>query len=166
MNVRALYVSKLAKCPLTCLADLAGDRKNCHLPALKQRFYAFFCTCEQGRKRKRPVYVDVSCIVRRKQKRPKPSCSTALKGGITQIRPSPMLLGMRLYHKTPKMNHFPPTRNFKKQQPQTTTTTMHIAMDVTVSHTQMQYTYHVQSITSILVRQPGRNRTGREIFVG
>ena len=25
MNLRALYVSKLAKCPLTCLADLAGD---------------------------------------------------------------------------------------------------------------------------------------------
>jgi hypothetical protein len=33
VNLRALYVSKLAKCPLTCLADLAGDlpfasRKN------------------------------------------------------------------------------------------------------------------------------------------
>ena len=26
MNLRTLYVSKLAKCPLTCLADLAGDR--------------------------------------------------------------------------------------------------------------------------------------------
>jgi hypothetical protein len=26
MNLRALYVSKLAKCPLTCLADLAGDQ--------------------------------------------------------------------------------------------------------------------------------------------
>ena len=25
MNLRTLYVSKLAKCPLTCLADLAGD---------------------------------------------------------------------------------------------------------------------------------------------
>jgi hypothetical protein len=25
MNLRALYVSKLAKCPLTCLADLADD---------------------------------------------------------------------------------------------------------------------------------------------
>jgi hypothetical protein len=25
MNLRALYVSKLAKCPLICLADLAGD---------------------------------------------------------------------------------------------------------------------------------------------
>ena len=26
MNLRTLYLSKLAKCPLTCLADLAGDR--------------------------------------------------------------------------------------------------------------------------------------------
>ena len=25
MNLRTLYVSKLAKCPLICLADLAGD---------------------------------------------------------------------------------------------------------------------------------------------
>ena len=27
MNLRTLYVSKLAKCPLICLADLAGDLK-------------------------------------------------------------------------------------------------------------------------------------------
>ena len=40
MNLRALYVSKLAKCPLTCLADLAGDLKrivssglSAHVPA-------------------------------------------------------------------------------------------------------------------------------------
>ena len=26
MHLRTLYVSKLAKCPLICLADLAGDR--------------------------------------------------------------------------------------------------------------------------------------------
>ena len=28
MNLRALYVPKLAKCPLTCPADLAGDLSN------------------------------------------------------------------------------------------------------------------------------------------
>jgi hypothetical protein len=31
MNLRALYVSKLAKCPLTCLADLAGDPSSLFL---------------------------------------------------------------------------------------------------------------------------------------
>ena len=29
MNLRTLYVSKLAKCPLICLADLAGDPAFC-----------------------------------------------------------------------------------------------------------------------------------------
>ena len=33
MNLRTLYVSKLAKCPLICLADLAGDRMPLDLEA-------------------------------------------------------------------------------------------------------------------------------------
>jgi hypothetical protein len=32
MNLRTLYVSKLAKCPLTCLADLVGDHITWRLP--------------------------------------------------------------------------------------------------------------------------------------
>ena len=36
MNLRALYVSKLAKCPLTCLADLAGDQARIPYHALAE----------------------------------------------------------------------------------------------------------------------------------
>ena len=49
MNLRALYVFKLAKFPLTCLADLAGDRNHdarvratCHIHSLPSRRVAFF----------------------------------------------------------------------------------------------------------------------------
>jgi hypothetical protein len=37
----------------------------------------------------------------------------ACRGGLTQNRPSPMLLSMPLYHKIPNMNHPQPKRNSK-----------------------------------------------------
>jgi hypothetical protein len=36
MTLRALYVSKLAKYPLICLADLAGDQQRAHLQPTSQ----------------------------------------------------------------------------------------------------------------------------------
>ena len=47
MNLRTLYVSKLAKCPLTCLADLAGDPSLCQ--------YGWLARSHKEKKRKRIV---------------------------------------------------------------------------------------------------------------
>jgi hypothetical protein len=37
MNLRTLYVSKLAKCPLICLADLADDLQDLQQRAAKKK---------------------------------------------------------------------------------------------------------------------------------